>query len=166
MSRRLLVPFFALLSVLLVLPTVTLAEGHTVSQQLAQVRRATAKYHNVSKALADGYLMTNECVASPAGTMGYHFIKPSLMADSTLDIEEPEVLVYRKLKNGKYRLVAVEYLVFDTGQPHPSLFGRPLNGPMPGHAPGMPVHYDLHAWVWKHNPTGIFEDWNPTFGCP
>jgi hypothetical protein len=25
--------------------------------------------------------------------------------------------------------------------------------------------YILHAWVWQHNPNGIFEDWNPTVHC-
>ena len=35
-------------------------------------------------------------------------------------------------------------------------FGRGFDGPMEGHEPGMPVHYDLHAWVWKRNPGGTF----------
>jgi hypothetical protein len=26
--------------------------------------------------------------------------------------------------------------------------------------------YILHAWVWKNNPAGMFEDWNPTVTCP
>jgi hypothetical protein len=47
----------------------------------------------------------------------------------------------------------------------PVLFGRVFDGPMPGHAPGMPWHYDLHVWVWKHNPGGIFAQFNPTVSC-
>lgn len=23
----------------------------------------------------------------------------------------------------------------------------------------------LHVWVWKHNPNGMFEDWNPNVSC-
>ena len=23
----------------------------------------------------------------------------------------------------------------------------------------------LHAWIWKDNPSGMFEDWNPTVSC-
>jgi hypothetical protein len=34
-----------------------------------------------------------------------------------------------------------------------------------GHAPGMPVHYDLHVWLWKTNPSGLFNPWNPDLSC-
>jgi hypothetical protein len=23
-----------------------------------------------------------------------------------------------------------------------------------------------HAWIWKHNPAGMFADWNPEVTCP
>jgi len=36
---------------------------------------------------------------------------------------------------------------------------------MPGHFAGMPVHYDLHVWLWKHNPAGMFAEWNPGLSC-
>jgi hypothetical protein len=26
--------------------------------------------------------------------------------------------------------------------------------------------YVLHAWIWKNNSAGIFEDWNPAVTCP
>jgi hypothetical protein len=26
--------------------------------------------------------------------------------------------------------------------------------------------YVLHAWIWKINPAGMFEDWNPNVTCP
>ena len=32
---------------------------------------------------------------------------------------------------------------------------------MLGHAPGMPIHYDLHVWLQKRNPSGMFAQWNP-----
>jgi hypothetical protein len=31
---------------------------------------------------------------------------------------------------------------------------------------GLPPFYELHAWVWKHNPSGMFNDWNPLVTCP
>jgi hypothetical protein len=37
---------------------------------------------------------------------------------------------------------------------------------MEGHEPGMPVHYDLHAWIFKHNPAGVFAQYNPRVTCP
>jgi hypothetical protein len=30
---------------------------------------------------------------------------------------------------------------------------------------GLPAFYSLHAWVWKHNPRGTFEPWNPAVRC-
>jgi hypothetical protein len=50
--------------------------------------------------------------------------------------------------------------------PAPVLFGRTFDGPMPGHAPGMPWHYDLHVWAWEHNPAGTFSQFNPSLACP
>ncbi|WP_055526901.1 hypothetical protein [Streptomyces graminilatus] len=70
------------------------------------------------------------------------------------------------------RLVAAEWIVVDkdqdvkTDDDRPSLFGMPFDGPMPGHVAGMPVHYDLHVWLWKTNPKGMFARWNPTVTCP
>ena len=70
------------------------------------------------------------------------------------------------------RLVAIEYVKNDadgdlgTDDDRPSLFGEPFDGPMEGHEPGQPVHYDLHAWVWRHNPAGELAQFNPEVGCP
>jgi hypothetical protein len=29
----------------------------------------------------------------------------------------------------------------------------------------MPIHYDLHVWLWKHNPSGLFAPFNPEASC-
>ena len=50
--------------------------------------------------------------------------------------------------------------------------GRTLFGPdVPCSSPagnrfGLPAFYSLHAWIWKHNPAGMFEMWNPNVTCP
>lgn len=138
---------------------------------LAQVRAATAQYHNVDKALADGYVDTGECVQSPAGTMAVHYINPAL-AQAPVDENKPALLLYLPDAKGKLRLVGVEYFKADadqnlaTTEDRPTLFGRPFDGPMPGHQPGMPVHYDLHVWLWAHNPAGTFALFNPRLSCP
>jgi len=65
-------------------------------------------------------------------------------------------------------LAGVEYLVFEddvTTDDPPSLFGQEFDGPMAGHAPGMPVHYDLHVWFWHDNPNGLFAPFNPALSC-
>jgi hypothetical protein len=39
---------------------------------------------------------------------------------------------------------------------------------MAGHEPLMPEslhHYDLHVWLFKENPKGIFSNTNPNVSC-
>ena len=96
----------------------------------------------------------------------------ALVEDGQLDVTRPEVLVYQPARGGKLRLGAVEYFQADADQDlatdpdRPSLFGLPFDGPMLGHNPQMPIHYDLHAWLYRHNPAGMFAMWNPTVHCP
>ena len=144
-----------------------------VLKELAQVRQATAKYHDVNVALADGFIRTPNCVESPDGGMGIHFINPARLMDPAINILEPEILLYVESGNG-LKLLGVEYWfsigapdthVPNPAPPSPIIFGRPFDGPMEQHEPGQPPHYDLHAWVWKANPSGIFASFNPNVSC-
>lgn len=157
---------------------------------IAAVKRATAAFHDLDKAIAAGYLSPAglPCDESPAGAMGIHAANPALMAPG-LDPLQPEVLLYLPKPGGGFRLVGVEYLQpalvqypdghvapwFSTDPwpadhtlvtPTPTLFGASFQGPMPGHIPGMPWHYDLHVWAWAPNPSGTFAQWNPSISCP
>lgn len=131
------------------------------------VRAWTEKYHDVSVAIADGFMPTDACVPG----MGYHFVNPARF-DGVLEVSKPEALLYRKDAEGNLLLSGAEWVVVDADQDlatdddRPSALGRPLEGPMPGHEPGMPIHYDLHAYVWSDNPDGTFATWNPTITCP
>jgi hypothetical protein len=152
--------------------TAVAGAGSSVNAELAKVRAATAKYHSLARAQADGYSVENEpCVVSPDGTMGIHAVNGPLIGDPAIDPLRPELLLYVRAPNGKLRLVGVEYFKVDADQnlmtdgDRPSLFGVPFDGPMAGHAPGMPIHYDLHAWIWHHNPSGMFSQWNPKLHC-
>lgn len=107
-------------------------------------------------------------VPYPAGGMGIHFFNVSLMGK--LDPVKPQVLVYEPA-GGKLRLVAAEYFapLSPEVKERPLLFGHPFDGPMEGHAPLMPIelkHYDLHVWLWKKNPAGLFSPTNPEVKCP
>ncbi|MCY7364703.1 MAG: hypothetical protein LH469_05240 [Frankiaceae bacterium] len=136
------------------------------------VKAATARYHSVGQAMRDGYSGENEpCVALPDGpAMGIHYVNKDLVADPAIDPRRPEILLYAPDKHNRLVLVGVEYLVADadptTDGDRPSLFGQPFDGPMLGHAPGMPVHYDLHAWVWSDNPDGEYAAFKPALSCP
>jgi hypothetical protein len=139
---------------------------------LQTVRAAMARYNSFAQAEKDGYSVAGEpCVASPDGTMGIHAVNGPLLADPAIDPLRPELLLYVPKANGKLELVGVEYLKFDADQnlgtagDRPSIFGVPFDGPMPGHTPTMPIHYDLHVWLFADNPSGMFAMFNPTLSC-
>ena len=135
-------------------------------RQLAAVRQATAKYHDVAVAEADGYVPVSACEALPGqGAMGIHYLHPGLAQDLTSDAARPEALLYMPNEEGKLKLVGVEYFHADAGQGRPSMLGQPFDGPMPGHTRQMPTHYDLHVWLWANNPAGTFAAWNPALSC-
>ena len=133
---------------------------------LAAVRQATVQYHNVDAAIADGYEPLGECVPG----MGYHYV--NLSQFGKMDPLVPDALTYATNSAGQLRLVAAEWFKVDADQnvgtdsDRPSMFGKEFDGPMPGHAPGMPIHYDLHAYLWQGNPDGVLATFNPNVHCP
>jgi len=136
---------------------------------LAVVREVTAKYHDLGAALADGYVPSSPCVVGPTGVMGIHYTNPALAA-GPVDLRKPPVLLYVPGEDG-LELAGVEYFKADADQDlgtdgdRPSLLGQEFDGPMEGHGGGMPIHYDLHVWTWKHNPDGMFAEFNPRLSC-
>jgi hypothetical protein len=147
------------------------AETPAPGRLLPELHSATSRYHSVEQAKRAGYSGVGEpCVSSPLGTMGYHFTNQALMADDTLDPLRPEILIYAP-KDGALRLVAVEYWKRDadgdlaTADDRPTILGQAFQGPMPGHNPSMPVHYDLHVWIHESNPAGTFALFNSSISC-
>ena len=146
--------------------------------ELAAVRQITARFHSVETALAAGYELgylradgvriIAGCIAHPsAGAMGYHYFNKALIDDLVIDVLKPEGLVYASRPNGELKLVAVEYVV-------PGPASNP-QGPAVAPTPfGMGMHilvpqvgfHTLHAWIWSHNPAGMFAHWNPEVTCP
>lgn len=172
--KRLLIVATAALAAIAAGAVAALAAGGdpAVNAALATARAATAQYHDIDTALADGYIRVSGCTAAPGlGAMGFHYLNPAYAADSVIDPAKPELLLYAPKANGGLRLVGVEYFKADADQnvstdgDRPALEGVSFDGPMEGHEPGMPIHYDLHAWVWKHNPSGNFAQFNPEVSC-
>ncbi len=136
--------------------------------ELEKVRVALAKYADPIVAVRDGYFSTLGCVHYANGGMGVHFLNTQLMAPSP-DPMKPQILVYEPAGT-KLRLVAAEWLIpLGPGvKERPTLFGQPFDGPMEGHEPLMPKelhHYDLHVWLFKSNPAGLFKVTNPNVKC-
>ena len=140
--------------------------------QRAVLLEATRRFRDVKQAITAGYLPTKDCVPG----MGLHYVKPALAGDPTVDPTLPEVLVYAPAAGGAVRLAALEFFRADADQnlktddDRPTLFGHPFNGPMPGHPmppglPPMPIHYDLHVWLYQSNPSGELSTTNPEADC-
>lgn len=146
--------------------------GAAPPDDVQAVKAATARYHSIQQALADGYLAPppGACVVHPflpGLAMGYHFENPVLMEDNVIDPLRPEMLIYERKPNGRFRLIAVEYYIeADQTASAPVLFGQTFEGPFDPHHGGMETHYDLHVWLWKDNPAGLFAAWNPDVTCP
>ena len=137
---------------------------------LAELRRDLAPYADVQRALADGFIPVSECTESPEGGMGVHFLNPA-QAMSPVDASKPAILLYSPTAGGGYELIGAEWFQADadqdlsTDEDRPSLWGRPFEGPMPGHDAAMPIHYDLHVSLFAANPNGVFAPWNPSVSC-
>lgn len=154
------------------------AQGAGLRDDLAQLRRVTARFHRVEDAIAAGYELgwvngsgiriITGCVAHPtAGAMGYHYFNQDLVDDLGVDPLEPEVLVYAPAPDGGLRLVAVEWVVPGPNTNPPGVSEPPSVLGMEMHILVPAVGFWLqHAWIWKHNPAGIFADWNPEVTCP
>ncbi len=134
---------------------------------LDQVQDATAAYHRLGAAQAAGYNLVpglDYCFDNPGvGGMGYHYINVALL-DNVIEPLRPEAMVYHMRANGTLELGAVEYIVPAAGwdavhsQP-PTLFGQTF-----GLEQALGV-YELHAWIWTRNPSGVFVEWNSRLSC-
>jgi hypothetical protein len=143
----------------------------TDETQLAQLRQVTAKFHEIDVAKQAGYsTQITPCWAHhSAGGMGYHFGNTNLF-DATVDLLNPETVIYEPQAGGHMRLVGMEYIVpldawagagHDLNDPNdvPQLLGQRFTR----HS-FLPI-FKLHIWLWKTNPSGTFADWNPKVSC-
>ncbi len=148
---------------------------------VATLRATTAKYHRIEVAMEDGYFQGTPCVSSPNGGMGYHYIRPdnpefnpeeenSIPFDGTFDPTMPEAILYEMDKNGKMKLVGIEFIIdaeaWDAENEMPPYFGmQEFDEPDEVHNPLPFRNYQIHVWAWKHNPSGIFTPFNPNVKC-
>jgi hypothetical protein len=189
--RTRLIGMFAAATAALVLPVAAQAAGATALTHQRPVagahhrssvviaRQATRKFHSLATAKKAGYARFKDkngiaCIAMPPmGAMGVHYVNGNLVGTPAVLLRHPEALVYAP-GHGHLRLAALEYLVLKSAwdkvhgvnAPRPRLYGHRFNIT---HAPnryGLPTFYSLHAWIWKHNPAGMFAMWNPAVHCP
>jgi hypothetical protein len=177
LSRTRIPGAIAVAALLALVGTAVAAAGNG-GTELASVRKATVQFHDVGAAVAAGYGELRDaagiaCIDNPGtGTMGIHYVS-SRVGDAVLEPAAPEALVYEPEANGRLRLVALEYIVFKdiwegehgVGAAPPRLFGHELRlVPTPNRF-GLGAFYQIHAWVWRNNPSGMFFEWNPSVDC-
>jgi hypothetical protein len=172
-----------------------MAHGLTISEvsqaagasTLTDLRRLTAPLHDVDKAEASGY---NLLVAPPLtaadgcisdltnGGMGYHYTRGDNLGDDTIELLDPEFIVYAPtkapVKNGeaRRRLAALEYFIpYSTAWPGPadpafvaapSLgdFSSTVDLPDLALSPTRFGGWAIHIWLWENNPGGMLSNWN------
>jgi len=182
MSFRTVPPRIAVGAILLLVAAsrLAVAQSATLSPELQSVRKLLEKYNDPIVAVHDGFYSSVGCISYPngggegamqyaPGAMGVHFLNMGNVGPK-LDPSKPQVLIYEPVGD-KLRLVAAEWFMPTqvAGATAPTIFGQKLGGPMEGHQPVMPPelhHYDLHVWLWKTNPEGVFSPTNPTVKCP
>ena len=128
-------------------------------------------------------------LSADVGVMGVHYFRPDLLGvtgppnpkvDGTgthTDFRKPAVLIYEPQADGSMQLVAVENLVFiksweAAGHKAPPTFlgnayNRMVDDPATkvDEAHHFEPHYDLHVWLYKDNPAGMFAQFNPAGTC-
>lgn len=135
------------------------------------VRQSTWQYRDIRNA-APTYALTGGCVSGDTGVMGVHYADFASVIDGQLDPTKPEILVYEPTANGGMRLVAVEYIIFADawdaahadGAP-PMVMGQNMHYLPENNRYRLPASYILHVWAWKHNPNGMYANWNPRVTC-
>jgi hypothetical protein len=152
--------------------------GHPSALQVARMRAATARFHNIANAEDAKYGLLPDiagltCIDMPGvGGMGVHFVKGDRVGDPGLNIRTPEALVYAPDRDGTLRLAALEFIVdkaaWDaTHASRPQLFrNAPFDLTTSPNRFGLAPFYSQHVWIWKNNPAGILSMWNPQVRCP
>ena len=124
-----------------------------------------------------------------AGAMGVHYFRPDLLGvtgppnprvngtGTYTDFRAPSILIYEPQADGSMQLVAVENLVFQAswaaaGHASPPTFHgvaydnmRDDPATATDEAHNFEPHFDRHVWVYRENPNGVFEPFNPAVSC-
>ena len=131
---------------------------------IAELRRATARYHDVQAAVADGFVpVVDECEDRlDEGRVGIPYANFDRILDGVLDPSKPDALLYEPTKNGRLELVAAELAL-----PYP-LWTAAAPPTFLGHSFQREDEFGvfgLHIWVWRNNPNGTFAIGNPNVSC-
>ena len=129
-----------------------------------RARAATAPFVVLDSAVAAGYPReVRQCLADAHhGAMGFHHVNRGYV-DAKVEVERPEILLYERRPDGKYRLNGVEYIIpyrlWSRDSVPPTIMGLNLK-----REDTLSLWY-LHMWIWTENSAGLFADYNPSVRC-
>ncbi|MEW5916622.1 MAG: hypothetical protein AB1762_09460 [Gemmatimonadota bacterium] len=133
-----------------------------IERAVSMLRRATARYHDLNVALADGFVLLHPCEVRPGeGAVGAVYVNLSRL-DGRVDLDRPEALIYEESPNQPAKLVgaefAIPYVAWPKSEP-PVLLGQTFQ------AEDEFGVFALHAWIWRANPNGMFAEAHPGISC-
>jgi hypothetical protein len=141
------------------IPQASVAEN----QAFAALRPATARYHDVNAAIADGFILLHGCEVRPGeGAVGILYVHLGRYLDGVIDPLLPDGLLYAPSRNGKPKLTGVELAIPKDMWPSaeaPQFLGVQFQEEDEFDA------FGLHIWVWSHNPNGMFAPAHPGVDC-
>jgi hypothetical protein len=159
----------------------------STAQTLNALTELSAPFHDVDAAQAAGYGLfkmspltaDDGCISSAGeGGMGYHYTRGNNLGDDSVSLLDPEFLVYaptnapRKDGEARTRLAAFDYFIPYSakwpGPENPSFkraptlhdFSTMSDLPDIKFAPSRFGGWMFHIWLWEHNPSGMFANWN------
>ena len=126
--------------------------------EVEQVRMATTQYADINVALNEGFFDASGFVPN----MGHHYISPPRF-ENGFNLLEPEILLYAPDGNGNMEFVAVEYGIVVPDPENPGTPPEGFSGDLDEwHFNHELSQWQLHVWIVKENPDGIFAPFNPT----
>lgn len=158
-------------------------------QALQQLQSQLGLFRDVNYATDNGYIRASACESHPTlGAMGHHYVRPDLLGltapvngrvngtGTYTQADPPAILLYVPDGHGGLKLAGIEMLVFaeawDAANNHPPMYrGRKFEymaddlNTLRDEAHGFMPHYDLHIWLFEHNPSGLYAQWNPSLSC-
>ena len=133
------------------------------NQALATLRSASARYHDVDTAIADGFILLHGCEVRPGeGAVGVLYVNLDRYLDGVIDPASPDGLLYAPGPNGKLQLSGVELalpIAMWSGPQPPQFLGATFQ------TEDEFAAYGLHIWVWRHNANGMFAQAHPGVAC-
>ena len=130
---------------------------------IGAIKRATARYHDLDAAIADGYVFLHGCETRPEeGPAGILYVHFGRLLDGVIDPSAPDALLYGPRTNAPPKLLGVELAVpypMWTGAQPPQFMGATFQ-----REDEFGV-FGLHVWAWTKNAEGMFAESNPDVNC-